>query len=47
MARTTAGNGRKHYSFAFNADTNIQRSVFDMSHTVKTTFNPVSLCLLT
>lgn len=39
MARTTAGNGRKHYSFAFNADTNIQRSVFDMSHTVKTTFN--------
>ena len=27
MARTTAGNGRKHYSFAFNADTNIQRSV--------------------
>ena len=39
MARTTAGGGRKHYSFAFNADTNIQRSVFDMSHTVKTTFN--------
>ena len=39
MARTTAGNGRKHYSFAFDADTNIQRSVFDMSHTVKTTFN--------
>ena len=27
------------YSFVFNADTNIQRSVFDMSHTVKTTFN--------
>ena len=47
MARTTAGNGRNHYSFAFNADTNIQRSVFDMSHTVKTTLIPVLSSLLT